>query len=288
MCPITFPIWCRNVTLSTWDYFYQITMKLYEILLHELFSTGARWFTQLTIMGGSLSLRKRNCVMSFFLSIQVIHISKRILILIEICIKIFFRWRQLSIKTWRRNVKYRSCAKLIKILRTLGTVFHILWLFAARQQQRLLSLSLSLCASKSGTLSNFIAGTTFKDLQKKFRISITLRFLIVPLRRGSFKWRHPTPSPPSTLISIPNPILPNLQSSAPLVIETVASALQEFRKLVFKTGTNYSKLLLTFFSDRYFFFYSSTLFPGPTQKFYEDIQRACQRFGNWLRAIEML
>lgn len=47
---------------------------------------------------------------------------------------------------------------------------------------------------ESSTLSNFIAKTTttFKDLQKKFQISITLRFLIVPLRRGSFKG-HPPP-----------------------------------------------------------------------------------------------
>lgn len=102
---------------------------------------------------------------------------------------------------------------------------------------------------ESSTLSNFIAKTTttFKDLQKKFQISITLRFLIVPLRRGSFKGHLPLHLLPLCFrfrFLFPFPFPFSFPSA--LVIETI-ECVAGIVVLVFKTGTNYSKLLLTFF-----------------------------------------
>lgn len=154
--------------------------------------------------------------------------------------------------------KWGSCEKLIKILRTLGTVFHILWLFRG-------------CRRSSSVFSS----TTFKrTFKRKFWISITLRFLIVPLRRGSFRRRHPLPLLHPFWFRYP---YSRLQSSAaPIVIETIANALQEF---VFKTGRKLLKTFIDFFSDRYFFFFPPSP-PCSIKKFYEDTQHACQRFGN--------
>lgn len=133
---------------------------------------------------------------------------------------------------------------------------------------------------ESSTLSNFIAKTptTFKDLQKKFQISITLRFLIVPLRRGSFKGHLP----PLALLCFRFRFLFPFPFSFPsaLVIETI-ECVAGILVLVFKTGTNYSKLLLTFFGQIFFFLFLIVA-PSPLHpmKFYEDTQCACQRFGN--------
>lgn len=111
---------------------------------------------------------------------------------------------------------------------------------------------------ESSTLSNFIAKTptTFKDLQKKFQISITLRFLIVPLRRGSFKGHLPLTCSPLFPISIPIPIPFLIPLRTCNWDHRVRSGILV---LVFKTGTNYSKLLLTFFRTDISFY--SSLYP---------------------------
>lgn len=75
--------------------------------------------------------------------------------------------------------------------------------FEEEEEDALIRWILSRSLLLSGTLFNFIAKTTFKDLQKKFQILITLRFLIVPLRRGSFKKKVSSSLP---FVSLPSPL----------------------------------------------------------------------------------